>query len=226
MNKSIRCKNKEDQLPPVQPSRHRWDIELRHRRSCFFQGLMWSMSAESGERMRMLDGERSDLTLLISNVSHRCCAPSSPIPLPCRSSEMSAYREWMWSSDDRWKELLSYSIDLQPVCKIFDSSRSSLIPTKIHCLQCLVNRKEVNSLVHPMENCLTWLIFKASARRWTPSLSISLKFRSSVVSVYRVSVDWLDSLIRPQSILPDCSSIDHSDTELHRFQDCSSTVQV
>ena len=100
-------------------------------------------------------------------------------------------------------------------CRQYHSLEVSMSSVSIH-------RKNDHLTTGHEDSCLTRLIINASARCWTPSLPISLEFISSVVSVYRVSMFSLDSLIRREQILHDWSSMPRLETR--RLFDWSCSV--
>ena len=75
-----------------------------------------------------------------------------------------------------------------------------------------INRKNDHQTTEHQGSCPTRLIFNASARCWIPSLPISLRSISSVVSVYRVWMSSLNSLIQREQILHDWSSMRQRET--------------
>ena len=66
---------------------------------------------------------------------------------------------------DRREEFLSYSIDLQSVCKMMDFSRSNLVRIKMDLFQCLWTETiETQRFIREKSSLLTWLFFNASPR--------------------------------------------------------------
>ena len=265
MNKWTRCEPRTGSVPPGWLSMHHWYIVLPHRRCRRLQGVVWSVSAESNERMRTSDGEwKRGLTLLILNASPRCWASSSPIRMNVIESVVSVFREWLWSSDcidersscltrltfnpsARWliplaqvktdfrynpssfnvceeegrqfnrssKETFSHMITLQSIAKVMNHLTIQLHQVNIEACECLSREIRTMRWKKPRSSFsthFTWLIFNASARWWTPLLSISSSCKWSVVSVYRVSVYWLNSLIPSKPILHDWSSLRQQET--------------
>ena len=86
---------------------------------------------------------------------------------------------------DRREELLSYSIDLQSICKMMDSTRSHLVRIKMDLFQCLsIETIETQRFIREKSSLLTWLLFKASVRYWTLMGPILFAERFKVINVY------------------------------------------
>ena len=135
MNEWFLCETRWGLVQPEWVSMHHWDIVLPHRRSCYVQGQVWSVSAKN-ERINFVpDQSRSSPTWPIIKASLRHRAPSSPIRFTLRSSVVNVYREGLCQLDQRREELLSYSIDLQCIGEITDSNRNNIVQTQIDCFE-------------------------------------------------------------------------------------------